>query len=173
MRVLLQRSIISVAWCPQDSDLLLTAAKDSPMLCWNHNFSQTGKVSEVNSLFTDVQWKDHMCWYLYLDRLCMNYHLLLNGALMFSDWCLRNPNIISVTSFDCHICVYSLLGGGAEEPTQSAQVWWVYIWICMPTPSICITYLDICRSWPQWSILWNQFTVLTDLDQYYSIKGST
>ena len=40
-------------------------------------------MSEVNSLFTNVQWEDHMI-YRYLVRLCMNYHLLLSGALMFS-----------------------------------------------------------------------------------------
>ena len=50
-----------MAWCPQDSDLLLTAAKDNCVLYWNPNSSQPGEVSEVNSLFTDVQWKDHMC----------------------------------------------------------------------------------------------------------------
>ena len=37
-----------MTWCPQDSDLLLTAAKDNRMLCWNPNSSQPGKVSEVN-----------------------------------------------------------------------------------------------------------------------------
>ena len=51
-----------MAWCPQDSDLLLTAAKDNRVLCWNPNSSQPGgEVSEVNSLFTDVQQKVHMC----------------------------------------------------------------------------------------------------------------
>ena len=51
-----------MAWCLQDSDLLLTAAKDNHVLYWNPNSSQPGgEVSEVNSLFTDVQWKGHMC----------------------------------------------------------------------------------------------------------------
>ena len=73
-----------MAWCPQDSDLLLTAAKDNRVLCWNPNSSEPGgEVSEVNSLFTNVQWRDCMI-YWYLVRLCMNYHLLLSGALMFS-----------------------------------------------------------------------------------------
>ena len=38
------------------------------------------------------------------------------------QWCPRNPDMISVASFDGRICVYSLMGGGAEEPTQPAQV---------------------------------------------------
>ena len=31
-----------MAWCPQDSDLLLTAAKDNRVLCWNPNSSRPG-----------------------------------------------------------------------------------------------------------------------------------
>ena len=38
------------------------------------------------------------------------------------QWCPRNPDMISVASFDGRICVYSLLGGGAEESTQQTQV---------------------------------------------------
>ena len=38
------------------------------------------------------------------------------------QWCPRNPEMISVASFDGHICVYSLLGGGAEESKEPAQV---------------------------------------------------
>ena len=52
----------------------------------------------------------------------MNYDLLLYGALMFSDWCPRNSYMILVAPFDGCICVDSLLGGGAVEPTQPAQV---------------------------------------------------
>ena len=51
-----------MTWCLQYSDLLLTAAKDNCVLCWNPNSSQPGgEVSEVNLLFIDVQWKGHMC----------------------------------------------------------------------------------------------------------------
>ena len=38
------------------------------------------------------------------------------------QWCPRNPDMISVASFDGRICVYSLLGGGTEQSTQSVQV---------------------------------------------------
>ena len=31
------RGILSVAWCPQDADLLLSAAKDNLVYCWNPN----------------------------------------------------------------------------------------------------------------------------------------
>ena len=37
-----KRGILSIAWCPQDSDLLLSAAKDNQVLCWNPNSEQPG-----------------------------------------------------------------------------------------------------------------------------------
>jgi len=46
------RGVLSVAWCPQDSDLLLTAAKDNRVLCWNPNSSQPG--GEVST--KHIQW---------------------------------------------------------------------------------------------------------------------
>ncbi len=36
------RGVLSVAWCQQDSDLLLSAAKDNQVLCWNPNTDQPG-----------------------------------------------------------------------------------------------------------------------------------
>ena len=42
MKLYYYRGVLSVAWCPQDSDLLLTAAKDNRVLCWNPNSSQPG-----------------------------------------------------------------------------------------------------------------------------------
>ena len=32
-----KRGVLSVAWCQQDADLLLSAAKDNQVLCWNPN----------------------------------------------------------------------------------------------------------------------------------------
>ena len=36
------RGVLSVAWCQQDSDLLLSAAKDNQVLCWNPNADKPG-----------------------------------------------------------------------------------------------------------------------------------
>ena len=42
------RGILSMAWCPQDPDLLLTCGKDNRILCWNPNSAvQTGEVRTV------------------------------------------------------------------------------------------------------------------------------
>ena len=54
MRVLDQhkRGILSVAWCRQDSDLLLSAAKDNRVLCWNPNSETPG--GEVGSIWSNI-----------------------------------------------------------------------------------------------------------------------
>lgn len=44
MRTLEQhkRGVLSVAWCQPDSDLLLSAAKDNQVFCWNPNTDLPG-----------------------------------------------------------------------------------------------------------------------------------
>ena len=37
-----QKGVLSLAWCPQDADLLLSAAKDNQVLCWNPNVDIPG-----------------------------------------------------------------------------------------------------------------------------------
>ena len=50
------------------------------------------------------------------------YELPATSQWIFEvHWCPRNPAIISTASFDGHISMYSLLGGGARggaKPTQ-------------------------------------------------------
>lgn len=82
-----QRGILSMAWCPQDPDLLLSCAKDNRILCWNPNSTvQNGEV--VYEIPTSHQWSFDV------------------------QWCPRNPNVISSSSFDGSITCYSLMGGG-------------------------------------------------------------
>jgi len=82
-----QRGILSMAWCPQDADMLLSCGKDNRILCWNPNSAvQGGEV--VYELPTSHQWSFDV------------------------QWCPRNPNVISSSSFDGHVTCYSLMGGG-------------------------------------------------------------
>ena len=37
-----RRGVLSLAWCPQDSDLLLSASKDNCVYCWNPNSEVPG-----------------------------------------------------------------------------------------------------------------------------------
>ena len=42
-----EKGILSIAWCPQDSDLLLSAGKDNHVYCFNPNSAEYG--GEVSS----------------------------------------------------------------------------------------------------------------------------
>ncbi|XP_052766437.1 protein transport protein Sec31A-like isoform X3 [Mya arenaria] len=82
-----QRGILSMAWCPQDADLLLSCAKDNRILCWNPNSAApNGEV--VYEIPTSHQWSFDV------------------------QWCPRNPNVISSSSFDGSVTCFSLMGGG-------------------------------------------------------------
>ncbi|XP_060064136.1 protein transport protein Sec31A-like [Ylistrum balloti] len=82
-----KRGVLDIAWCAQDSDLLLSCGKDNRILCWNPNSSkQDGEV--VYEVPTSTQWSFDV------------------------QWCPRNPGIISSSSFDGHVTMYSLMGGG-------------------------------------------------------------
>ncbi|XP_074647713.1 protein transport protein Sec31A-like [Tubulanus polymorphus] len=89
-----QRGILSLAWCPQDPDLLLSCGKDNRILCWNPSSNiQGGEV--VYELPTSSQW---------------SYDV---------QWCPRNPAIISSCSFDGHISICSLMGNDIDaQPTN-------------------------------------------------------
>ena len=54
------------------------------------------------------------------------YELPATSQWIFEvHWCPRNPAIISTASFDGHISMYSLLGGGARggaEPNKEQKV---------------------------------------------------
>jgi len=52
LNVLIFRGILSLAWCPSDSDLLLSCGKDNRILCWNPNTeSGAGEVSLMLSRY--------------------------------------------------------------------------------------------------------------------------
>ncbi|CAG2256257.1 SEC31 [Mytilus edulis] len=82
-----QRGVLDIAWCPQDSDLLLSCGKDNRILCWNPNSDVPGG-EVIYELPTSTQW-------------CFDV-----------QWCPRNPGVISSSSFDGHVSMYSLMGGG-------------------------------------------------------------
>lgn len=86
-----QRGILSLAWCPQDPDLLLSCGKDNKILCWNPNTTiQGGEV--VCEIETSNQWSFDV------------------------QWSPRNPGIISSASFDGHVTIHSLMSGESPSP---------------------------------------------------------
>ncbi|XP_013384747.1 protein transport protein Sec31A-like [Lingula anatina] len=84
-----QRGILSIAWCPQDADLLLSCGKDNRILCWNPNSEMPG-----GEVVCEVPTRSQWCFDI--------------------QWCPRNPAVISSASFDGHINLYSLMGGEQE-----------------------------------------------------------
>ncbi|KAJ9593994.1 hypothetical protein L9F63_014589, partial [Diploptera punctata] len=89
-----QRGVLSIAWCPQDPDLLMSCGKDNRILCWNPNSNVAGgevvcEISTVNQWHFDV------------------------------SWCPRNPALISCSSFDGRVSVYSLTGGQQQMQTST------------------------------------------------------
>ncbi|KAI9636109.1 uncharacterized protein MKK02DRAFT_25129 [Dioszegia hungarica] len=73
------KGVLSVAWCKQDADLLLSCGKDNRTLCWN---PQTGEI--VGELPSSSDWSFQ------------------------TTWCPRNPDLLATASFDGHIGIHSL-----------------------------------------------------------------
>nr|XP_026696652.1 protein transport protein Sec31A isoform X3 [Ciona intestinalis] len=96
MKVLEKHSkgVLSVSWCKQDSDLLLTCGKDNHIYCWNPNGSPPEILCELE---TGAQW-------------CFDV-----------QWCPRNPNILSTGSFDGCISIHSIMGGSPVQSNDQNQ----------------------------------------------------
>lgn len=89
-----QRGVLSIAWCAQDPDLLVSCGKDNRILCWNPNSTlPNGEV--VCDIATTNQWHFDV------------------------SWCPRNPALIASSSFDGHVSVYSLTGGTQQAQTST------------------------------------------------------
>ncbi|GIY28250.1 protein transport protein Sec31A [Caerostris darwini] len=89
-----QRGVLSIAWCQQDPDLLLSCGKDNRILCWNPNSNiENGEV--LCELPAGSQWSFDVAW------------------------CPRNPAIIANSSCDGHVGVFSLMGGQQQVQCSS------------------------------------------------------
>ncbi|KAJ3030236.1 protein transport protein S31 [Rhizophlyctis rosea] len=91
-----QKGVLSVAWCSKDSDLLLSCGKDNSTLAWNPTTGDViGELVHSNNWAFDVQ------------------------------WCPRNPDLVTVASFDGKVSVHSLQAAGTpeeEEPSEPAPL---------------------------------------------------
>ena len=54
-----EKGVLSLSWCKQDSDLLLSCGKDNRVLCWNPQSAEV--IGEVRSLHGPVT----ICLYLF------------------------------------------------------------------------------------------------------------
>ncbi|SJX65258.1 related to SEC31-component of the COPII coat of ER-golgi vesicles [Sporisorium reilianum f. sp. reilianum] len=86
------KGILSLSWCKQDADLLLSCGKDNRSICWN---PQTCEV--VGELPSSSNWSFEV------------------------QWSPRNPGLLATASFDGKIGVHSLQSTNAPESDAPAQ----------------------------------------------------
>ena len=93
------KGIVDLEWCIDDPDILMSVGRDRQIICWNmsahNNSSRVDSSSEVI-----YEWQ--------LDQD------LINEA----RFCPKHPGLVSVSSFDCHVSLYSLLGGRSHVPRE-------------------------------------------------------
>ncbi|ORX84324.1 WD40 repeat-like protein [Anaeromyces robustus] len=82
------KGVLSVSWCPKDSDLLLSSGKDNRTICWNPTTGEMiGEFERCDNWTFDAQW---------------NY---------------RNPDYVSVCSYDGSVKLFSLQSNASEDTT--------------------------------------------------------
>eukprot|EP00708_Paratrimastix_pyriformis_P002000 GAFH01000738.1.p1 GENE.GAFH01000738.1~~GAFH01000738.1.p1 ORF type:complete len:1017 (-),score=372.78 GAFH01000738.1:554-3604(-) len=85
--------VLSVSWCPDDSSILLTAGKDNRVVCWN---AQSGE--QISELPPFGNWPFDV------------------------QWAPRHPALVSVSSFDGKVSLFSLhdVAHAACQPDATA-----------------------------------------------------
>ncbi|KAF9914725.1 protein transport protein S31 [Lobosporangium transversale] len=86
------KGILSLSWCQQDSDLLLSAGKDCRSLCWN---PKSGEV--IGELPPSSSWTFDIAW------------------------CPRNPDLLASASFDGKINVDSIQSTHDNDLTSAGH----------------------------------------------------
>ncbi|KAJ8915040.1 hypothetical protein NQ315_016015 [Exocentrus adspersus] len=125
-----QRGVLSVAWCAEDSDLLVSCGKDSRIVCWNPNSNQpNGEV--LSEIAKTNQWSFDIAW------------------------CPRNPALIACPNFDGHVTVYSLMGGKVPQVQTTNKIadsfpnMDGYVQAPVPQPSTAPVSVDLSKP-PKW-----------------------
>ena len=84
-----EKGILSLSWCRQDADLLLSCGKDNRALCWN---PQTAEI--IGELPSADNWAFQV------------------------SWCPRNPDLLATAYFDGTIGVHSLQSTNENSDAQ-------------------------------------------------------
>ncbi|KAJ6569435.1 hypothetical protein B0H19DRAFT_1135445 [Mycena capillaripes] len=87
-----EKGILSLSWCAQDADLLLSCGKDNRTLCWN---PQTGDA--LGELPRAQNWAFQV------------------------DWCPRNPDLLAAAFFDGTIGLHSLQGTNESAAATTSE----------------------------------------------------
>ncbi|CAH2044333.1 unnamed protein product, partial [Iphiclides podalirius] len=91
-----QKGVLSLSWCRQDPDLLLSAGKDGRILCWNPNNTQPG-----GELVMEVSHSD--AW------------------VFEASWCPRSPALLASASFEQQVALHALLASPPIETSAQSQ----------------------------------------------------
>ncbi|KAG8898035.1 protein transport protein S31 [Tulasnella sp. 403] len=84
-----EKGVLSLSWCRQDADLLLSCGKDNRTLCWNPQTSELiGELPPANNWSFQVQ------------------------------WCPRNPDLLATASFDGTVGIHSLQSTNEADTTS-------------------------------------------------------
>ncbi|KAL1685967.1 hypothetical protein GGG16DRAFT_65216 [Schizophyllum commune] len=87
-----EKGVLSLSWCKQDADLLLSCGKDNRALCWN---PQTSEI--IGELPSADNWAFQV------------------------DWCPRNPDLLATAFFDGTIGIHSIQStNDAASASQAA-----------------------------------------------------
>ncbi|TDL22025.1 hypothetical protein BD410DRAFT_276586 [Rickenella mellea] len=86
-----EKGVLSLSWCQQDADLLLSCGKDNRALCWNPQTSEIiGELPSAENWAFQVQ------------------------------WCPRNPDLLATAYFDGTIGIHSLQSTNESTEATSA-----------------------------------------------------
>ncbi|GLB39367.1 putative steroid receptor RNA activator (SRA1) [Lyophyllum shimeji] len=96
-----EKGVLSLSWCKQDADLLLSCGKDNRALCWN---PQTSEI--IGELPSADNWAFQV------------------------DWCPRNPDLLATAFFDGTVGIHSIQSTNdipsqdstAAQPPQGADI---------------------------------------------------
>eukprot|EP00158_Paraphelidium_tribonemae_P009299 Partr_v1_DN28826_c1_g1_i2_m33167 putative Component of the coat protein complex II (COPII) which promotes the formation of transport vesicles from the endoplasmic reticulum (ER). The coat has two main functions, the physical deformation of the endoplasmic reticulum membrane into vesicles and the selection of cargo molecules len=86
------KGVMSLSWSAKDSDLLLSCGKDNRTLCWNPSAGEV--VGEFPS--------------------CSNWVFKV-------DWCPKNPDLLSTSSFDGHVSFYNIQAKSVSDDAKTAS----------------------------------------------------
>lgn len=86
------KGVLSLSWCNQDSDLLLSCGKDNRTICWNPQSCEI-----VAELPSSDNWSFQ------------------------TAWCPRNPDLVATASFDGKIGIHSLQNTQVASNTKPQQ----------------------------------------------------
>ncbi|EAU82970.2 structural molecule [Coprinopsis cinerea okayama7 len=89
-----EKGVLSLSWCKQDADLLLSCGKDNRALCWN---PQTSEI--IGELPSADNWAFQV------------------------DWCPRNPDLLATAFFDGTIGIHNIqsTNEAADDKLPSAR----------------------------------------------------